>query len=226
MKIDLPSGDPAVQGWRRRLDALDLGLRTGDVPAKKYPRLRQEALAELGKALIAPHLEPGEQWAGEHHWVLGHLNLPLSALKETALRAESLYLTDRRLFRWRFQDRTVPEAGGLDDWEETLEVRRLSELAGVRRRYAWRWGEAAAGAAILGLALLLWDHLQITGWALALLGAAAAVHGLAIPSRWAEIVPRNPREPGWPVRAAGKKSGRRLLALLPRAEAGPSSREG
>ncbi|MEW5765207.1 MAG: hypothetical protein ACOYXN_01770 [Acidobacteriota bacterium] len=226
MRIDLPAGDPAVQGWRRRLEALDRGLRTGDVPAKKYPRLRQEALAELGKALIAPHLEPGEGWTGEHHWVHGHLNLPLSALKETALRAESLYLTDRRLFRWRFQDRTVPEAGELGDWEEILEARRLSEIAGVRRRYAWRWGEAIAGAVILGLALLLWDHLQITGWALALLGAAAVVHALAIPTRWAEIVPRNPREPAWPVQAAGKKSGRRLLALLPRGEDGVASKEG
>jgi hypothetical protein len=215
MKIDPSREGPAVLSARRRLAALDRGLRTGDVTPKKYPALRQETLADLGRALIGPHLEPGERWEGEHHWVHGHLSLPLSPFRETALRAESLYLSDRRLYRWRFQDRTVPEASAVEGWEETLESRRISDLRGVRHRYAWRWGEAVTGAGIFALSLLLWDHLRMTGWALAILGAAAAFHGLLLPSRWAEIVPRNPGEEAWPVLAAGKKSGRRLLARLP-----------
>jgi hypothetical protein len=214
MRIDLGRKSDAVLVVNERLAALDRGLRTGDVPARKYPRLRQEALAELGRALIAPHLEPGERILAEHHAELGHLSLPLSPFRETAQAAVSYYLTDRRLFRWCFQDRKVPEAEPLEGWEERLEALSRESVAAVRNRFQWRWSEAGTGLAVAALALLLRSHLRVTFWALLALGALAVLHALVIPARKVEIVPRNPAEASWTLWAPGRRSGRHLLGLL------------
>lgn len=214
MRIDLRPDSPAARAVNERLAALDRGLRTGDVPPRKYPQLRQQALAELGRALVGIHLEPGERILAEHHAELGHLNLPLSPFRETAQAAVSYFLTDRRLFRWCFQDRKVPEAAPLEEWEERMDVLSREAVAGLRNRFQWRWSEAAAGLAVAALALLLRAHLQVTFWALLALGGLAVLHALAIPTRKVEIVPRNPEEAPWTVWAPGRRSGRRLLGLL------------
>jgi len=51
-----------------------------------------------------------------------------------------------------------------------------------------RKGQIAAGLVIAGIALLGHSWLQITGTALFLLGMAGALHGLLVPTRWAEVL--------------------------------------
>lgn len=216
MRIELPGPSGEILRIQSLLDALDRGLATGDVPARKYPQRRQLAVADLGRAKVAAVLEAGEKVEAEHHWCHGHFKIPASPLAETAMPAVSLYATDRRLFRWRFQDLPVPDARvepGEED-AETLECIPYRALVSVRRRAAVRWSEAGAGTLIFAAAFLARGHLAITGFALMAVGAAGVLHALLMPTRWVDLVPGDPAEAPWPVYVARKKSARRLLALV------------
>ena len=212
MRID-PQGSREIERIREGLRALDDGLERGDLPAKRYARARQALLAELGRAKIAPLLDPGEEVRSEHHWTRGLAALPQSPLKDEAQVAESLYATDRRLFLWCFEDKPNPRSAPLEGFLESLEGLPIAQIEAVKRRLEFRWGEALAGAAIAAVALLGWSHLAVTGWALLALGGAAALHALLWPTRRVTVEARG-GEVRWEILAAGKRSGRDLLAHL------------
>lgn len=218
MRID-PPGSREIERIREGLRALDDGLERGDLPAKRYARARQALLAELGRAKIAPLLEPGEEVRSEHHWTRGLAALPQSPLKDEAQVAESLYATDRRLFLWCFEDKPNPRSAPLKGFEESLQSLPIADIRAVSRRLEFRWGEAIAGAAIAAVALLGRGHLAITGWALLVLGGAAVLHALVWPTRRVAVEGRE-GEVRWEILAPGKESGRKLLAYLEERRAG------
>jgi hypothetical protein len=99
----------------------------------------------------------------------------------------------------------------------------------IARRKQRRWGEVAAGLGAALLAFLLGDALAITGPLLAGLGLAGALHGLLLPTRWIEILPRDaPPVPPFELHGVRRGSARRVLAVVagaigPRQEHPPAS---
>jgi hypothetical protein len=212
MRIEARPAAPAAAAILAEIDALGRAFVTGDVRPKPYARRRQDLLAALGRSKIAPALEPGESVAAEHHWVEGHARLPVSPFREMAQVACSLYATDRRLFRWRFQDQGRPDAALRDDCEERLEYQWYEDLADIRARACPRWGEAATGAVIVAVAWLASGHLSVTGPFLGAVGLFGLVHAVTMPTRTVVLEARQPDEEPWSVWAARTKSGRALLA--------------
>jgi len=208
-------------GAGRRVDdepglaALAERFAVGDLNPKRYARLRQDALAALGRRKIAPLLLPGETILAEHHWVEGHARLPEAPFAETGQAAGTLYASDRRLFRWRFHDCPSPSASPPPDIEETLEFRWYAEIAGVERRRSFRWGEAVAGLAIAGFAWLLLARLGVTGPFLLAVGVFGTVHAMMVPTRYATVV-FDGSDDGWPVWAGATDSGRAVLGEVSR----------
>jgi hypothetical protein len=211
MRIDPPDPSPEVEDLKAGLAALAEKLKVGDVTPKRYAKARQDQLARLGRAKIAPRLTANEAVIAEHHWVEGHSKIPDSVLKETAQIAGSLYATDRRLFLWRFQDQGVPGAAFLEGAEEILEERWYGDVESLEPGRAWRWGEVTAGAVIAVVALVLAGHLRITTYFLLAIGLFGVLHGLLSPTRWVAVASRTPGEKPWAVWAARTKSGRELL---------------
>ena len=216
MRIELPETQPEVEALRDKLASLARRFELGDVTPKRYARGRQDLLACLGRAKIATVREAGETILAEHHWVEGHARIPDSVLRETAQVAGSLYATDRRLFRWRFQDQSAPSAALVDGVEETFEDRWYKDVASMDVRRLYRWGEALAGAGIGAAALLLGRHLGLTGYVLAGVGLFGILHALLMPTRWIAVTSRREGEEPWAVYAARTKSGRALLEEVER----------
>lgn len=211
MRIDPPDPCREADQLETKLAALADKLKVGDVTPKRYARARQDLLARLGRAKIAPRLDPNEAVIAEHHWVEGHPRIPDSVLKETAQIAGSLYATDRRLFLWRFQDQAVPGAALLDGAEETLEDRWYRDVESLAPGRSWRWGEVMAGALIAIVALVLAGHLRMTAYFLFGIGLFGVLHGLLFPTRWVAVISRAQAGEPWAVWAARTKSGRALL---------------
>ena len=190
----------------------DLAARfaLGDLNPKRYARLRQHALAALGRSKVSRSLMPGETIVAEHHWVEGQTELPESPFAETGQTAGSLYATDRRLFRWRFHDCASPSAPSPPDVEETLECRWYAEITGVESRASFRWGEAVTGLTISVVAGLLSARLGVTGPLLLAIGVFGIVHAMMVPTRYVMVV-IDGADVGWPVWAARTRSGRAVL---------------
>jgi hypothetical protein len=90
-----------------------------------------------------------------------------------------------------------------------------ASASGVTVRTQRRKGQIVAGLVIAGFALLGYSWLQITGSALFLLGIAGALHGLLVPTRWAEVLQRESTVfPPFQIWALRKKSARQLLKFL------------
>jgi hypothetical protein len=193
------------------LAALAARFSLGDLSPKRYARLRQQALAAVGRRKIVPLLTPGETILAEHHWVEGHARLPDAPFAETGQAAGSLYATDRRLFRWRFHDCPSPSTSPPPDFEETLEFRWYAEIAGVERRRSFRWGEAVTGLAIALIAGVLSARLGVTGPLLLAVGVFGVVHAMMVPTRYVTVL-FDGTDDGWPVWAAATRSGRAVLS--------------
>jgi hypothetical protein len=190
----------------------------GDLNPKRYARLRQQALAALGRRKIAPSLVPSERIAAEHHWVEGHARLPDAPFAETGQTAGSLYATDRRVFRWRFHDAGSPSVTPPADAVETLEFVWYRDIGGVEQRRSFRWGEATTGLVIAAVAGLMYDRLGVTGPLLLAVGGFGIVHALLAPTRYVVVMVAG-TDSGWPVWAARTKSGRAVLDEIARRSA-------
>ena len=78
-----------------------------------------------------------------------------------------------------------------------------------------RWGEAAVGCGIVVMALLMGRTLAVTGPLLVVLGFAGILHGLLLPTRWIEIVPRDTKpDPPFQIHGVRRKGARRILAIV------------
>jgi hypothetical protein len=196
----------------------------GDIREKSFQQALAERTVGLYRALVQRQLADGEAILHEHHVVTGHTKLAQSILSEPASLATSLFATEKRLFRLRStlwadtpptcddRDGTVIDAVPLDGIDRLVSRRRI------------RGGEILAGIAIAGCGLAFSQWLSLTGPLLILLGVLGFLHGLLMPTRWIEVVPKGAsgEDDHILVYAVRKKSAKRLLHYL-RERIGPGS---
>jgi hypothetical protein len=147
----------------------------------------------------------------EHHVVHSHFRWTESVLDEPEQATVSYFATGRRLLRVR--GTLVAGRGQAGDTSKAVvDDIAYAQVKAIESRRQWRWGEVATGAAIVLLALLLRGTLAVTGPVLVLLGAAGALHGLLMPTRWTELVLAGPDR--FEIHGTWRRSGRRLLAAI------------
>ncbi|MEW6666242.1 MAG: hypothetical protein AB1512_13615 [Thermodesulfobacteriota bacterium] len=187
----------------------------GDLSDRAFQRESERCVLDLCRALIRRRIGEHEPVRVEHHVVRAHTKLAGSVLRESEQEFISLLATDRRLLRFRAvltPDQPILFKNGEEDAVEEL---TFAAASGVVLRAQRRTGEIVAGLVIAGLALLAHSWLQITGTALFLLGMAGALHGLVLPTRWAEVLERVPvTSPPFQIWTLRKKSARALLRFL------------
>jgi len=203
-----------IDRLRESLAALHAGQASGEIPRRVFERQAAERGLDLARAVVRSTLQPGEQVVAEHHVVHAHLRLAESVLREPDQEVVSLFATDRRLLR--LTSRAMPEQPATFDHRDRTEVSELGypQIARLVRRRQIRWGEVAAGAVIVGVALALRDALQVTGPLLIVLGVLGVLHGWLLPTRWVSIDVEDPTRPPWRVSAVGRRTGRQLLAAV------------
>jgi hypothetical protein len=122
--------------------------------------------------------------------------------------------TDRRLFRWSFQDKPSPQAELLPDFEEKIEWRWYSEISGLQWRREARWSEALTGLVIIAVSAMLWPFLEVIGPVLALTGFVGIIHALLWQTPWLAVTPADESVEAWRIDAPHKPSGRKLRAVI------------
>jgi len=147
--------------------------------------------------------------------VRAHTKIAGSVLKESEQEFISLLATERRLFRLRAILTPEQPLLFLDGDKDALEELPYESASGVAVRTRRRKGQIAAGLVITAVAVVGHSWLQITGAALFLLGIAGALHGLLLPTRWAEVLqPAPAASPPFQLWALRKRSARQLLKFL------------
>lgn len=210
--------DPETLGrLRNEISALWNKRARGDVSERVFQKESERLVLDLCRALVRNRVEKSEEILLEHHVVRAHTKIAGSVLRESEQEFISLLATDHRLFRLR----TVlhPDQPLLFHREgrDTLEEMDYRSISGVVVRTQRRKGEIVAGLAIAVFSLLTHSWLQITGTALFLLGLAGMMHGLLLPTRWAEVRTRpDNRGTSFEIWALRKKSGRKLVRFLRR----------
>ena len=207
--------DQEIERLRNDIIAL-WGKRTrGDLSERAFQKESERCVLDLCRALVRRRMGEDEAVQVEHHVVRAHTKLAGSVLQESEQEFISLLATDRRLLRLRAvltPDRPILFQNGDQDAVEEL---TFAAASGVIVRTQRRTGEIVAGLAIAGLALLGHSWLQVTSTALFLLGVAGALHGLVLPTRWAEVLERMPvTSPPFQIWTLRKKSARALLRFL------------
>jgi hypothetical protein len=206
-----------VESLRNDIAALWQKRVRGDLPERMFRKQSEERVRDLCRLLVRSRLEQGENILSEHHVVRAHTKMAGSVLRESEQEFISLLATERRLFRLRSTLTDDQPILFSEDGRDAVEVLSYESLSGVAVRRQRRIGEIIAGLAIVFFAILGHPWLQITGTALFLLGIAGALHGLLLPTRWAEVVERTPSvSPPFQIWALRKKSARNLLRFLRR----------
>jgi len=204
-----------IEGLRKDITALWEKRSRGDVSERAFQKQSEQAVLDLCRALVRRRIGVGESIRFEHHAVRAHTKMAGSVLRESEQEFISLLATERRLLRLRAlhtPDRPLLFLDGDKDAVEELAYESASEVTVRTER---RKGQIIAGLVIAGFALLGYSWLQITGSALFLLGIAGALHGLLVPTRWAEVLQPEPTvSPPFQIWALRKKSGRQLLKFL------------
>ena len=204
-----------MEELREELRSLSTGYSRGDVPRRKFDRLRAEKSVELYRAIVGIHLEADEKILEEHHVVRAHLKLSQSVLREPAEEVISLFLTERRLVRLQaiLQPGQIV-AGDMSD-HTVIDDIHLSGVTGLKVRREPRISEAVAGIVICVVALAFRSWLLVTGTFLFLLGFLGILHGLLMPTRWVELEAHGP-QPNDIIKIYGlrRKSARKFLRAL------------
>ena len=200
---------------REALRALYEGFHRGDVPKKRFERLREKAILELYRALASARLTRDETILEEHHIVRAHLKLTQSVLREQDEEAISIFLTPHRLIRVRAIIAANQTVTGDARDSTRVEAFAIRDITGLVTRRAIRAGEAVAGAVICAVALLFRQWLLVTGTFLFVLGLLGVLHGLLLPTRWAEVeIDGLAQDDKIKIYGVRKKSARRLLRSL------------
>jgi hypothetical protein len=203
-----------AESLRRELRELTVKRGRGDVPERAFQKQNEDLTVALCRQLVEDRLSAGERILAEHHVVRAHTKLAGSVLRESEQESIALLATDQRLFR--LTSRHQPDepalfaAGGRD---QIAEVPR-GRISGMAVRRQVRSGEILVGVAVVAAAVLFGPWLHVTGTALALLGGAGVLHGLLVPTRWAEIVGPGPGEPDFRIYALRKRSAKKLMGVL------------
>jgi hypothetical protein len=203
-----------VESLRREICELNEKQLRGDVSQRTFPKQHEKLTVAVCGELGRERLVPDEPILAEHHVVHAHTKLAGSVLRESEQDRISLYATDRRVFRLSSRENPgEPVQFRTLDRDEIDEIpfSRISRIV-VRRQI--RIGEIIAGAVIAGVAYLFRPWLQVTGIAMVALGIAGALHGLLIPTRWAEIMPREHDVAPIQIFALRKRSAKKLIKVL------------
>lgn len=210
-------GGDFIDGLREGIVALWEKRARGDVSERAFQRESEQRVLELCHALVRHRIGEGESIRFEHHAVRAHTKIAGSVLRESEQEFISLLATERRLFRLRVIHTPDRPLLFLDGDKDAVEEMVYASASGVTVRTQRRKGQIVAGLVIAGFAVLGYSWLQITGAALLLLGMAGAVHGLLVPTRWAEVLQPEPTvSPPFQIWALRKKSARQLLKFLRR----------
>jgi hypothetical protein len=207
-----------VEAARARLRELGERHTRGDVSERAFRRDLMDHSVELARAEARALLADDEAILAEHHVVHSHFKVAESLLREPEQATVSLFATPRRLLR--VCGTLVPGQVGHDDHATRTIVDEIGydQVRRMERKVERRWGEVATGLAIAGSALLFRGTLAITGSLLVLLGAAGALHGLLLPTRWIEIVAeREPSSPPLEIHGIWRKSARQVLSVVRKA---------
>ena len=200
---------------REEINTLFSRLEKGDVPQRQFDRLFTERTVDLCREVVRHALPAGESVLAEHHFV--HAHLKQSVLAEPEQVAVSLFLSEQRLVHLRL--RILPGRPVTCDERDGTDIADipLASITGLSRRRVIRGSEIVAGAVIAALAWGFRDYLQVTGVVMVGLGLAGMLHGMAWPTTWMEILTSaRTGDPGLPIYALRRKSGRRLVQLLRR----------
>jgi len=204
-----------IEGLRKEIAALWERRARGDLSERTFQKESERQVVNLCRALVRPRIAQDERVLCEHHVVRAHTKLAGSVLRESEQEFVSLLATERRLFRLRAiltPEQPILFRNGEKDAVEELDY---AFAAGVAVHTQRRKGEIVAGLGIAVFALLGRSWLQITSAAMFLLGIAGVLHGLLLPTRWAEVVERVPSaSPPFQIWALRKKSARALLRFL------------
>jgi len=205
----------AIEGLRKDITALWEKRARGDVSDRSFQKQSEQAVLDLCRALVRRRIGEGDSIQFEHHTVRAHTKIAGSVLRESEQEFISLLATERRLFRLRAIHTPDRPLLFLDGDKDALEELAYESASGVTVRTERRKGQIVAGLVIAGFAVLGHSWLQITGSALFLLGIAGALHGLLLPTRWAEVLqPAPAASPPFQIWALRKKSARKLLKFL------------
>lgn len=188
----------------------------GDLPERRFQKQSDKRVLDLCRLLVRRRLgENNEEIRVEHHVVRAHTKIAGSVLRESEQEFISLLATEHRLFRLRAILSPNKPLIFRDGEKDAVEELPFASASGVVVRTQRRPGEIIAGVVIVGLALIGRPWLQITSSALVLIGIAGFLHGLILPTRWAEILESAPSaSPPFQIWALRKKSGRALLRFL------------
>ena len=204
-----------IEELRKDIAALWEKRARGDVSERAFPKESERRVLKLCRALVLHRIGEGESIRFEHHAVRAHTKMAGSVLRESEQEFISLLATDRRLFRLRAIQTPDQPLLFLDGDKDAVEELPYGSASGVTVRTQRRKGQIVAGLVIAGFAVLGHSWLQITGTALFLLGIAGALHGLLLPTRWAEVLqPAPAASPPFQIWALRKKSARQLLNFL------------
>lgn len=208
-------GGDFIEGLRKGIIDLWGKRARGDVSERAFQKESEQRVLDLCRALVRNRLGEGETILFEHHSVLSHTKIAGSVLRESEQEFISLLATERRLFRLRALQPAGQPLLFFDGDKDALEELTYESASGVIVRTRRRKGQIAAGLVIAGFAVLGHSWLQITGTALFLLGIFGALHGLLVPTRWAEVLQPKPTvAPPFQIWALRKKSARLLLQFL------------
>lgn len=206
----------AADELRTELGEVEARHARGDLRQRDYHRRRTDGSVALSRAVISERLAAGEPILAEHHVVHSHLELTQSMLQEPEQATVSFFATDRRLLRMRSR-LAAGRAVSCDEADGTqIDELPYAALAAIERRHERRWGEVAVGLTAATLAFLLADLLAVTGPFLVVIGLAGTLHGLLLPTRWAELTAARPLDPPFLVHGLRRKSARVLLRVLRR----------
>ena len=204
-----------IEGLRKDITALWKKRARGDVSERAFQRESEQRTLDLCRALVRHRIGEGESIQFEHHAVRAHTKIAGSVLRESEQEFISLLATEYRLFRLRTILTPDRPLLFLDHDKDAVDELAYESASGVTVRTQRRKGQIIAGLVIAGVAVLAHPWLQITGTALFLLGIAGALHGLLVPTRWAEVLQPEPTvSPPFQIWALRKKSARQLLKFL------------
>ena len=204
-----------IEGLRKDITALWEKRARGDVSERAFQKQSEQVVLDLCRSLVQRRIGEGESIRLEHHAVRAHTKIAGSVLRESEQEFISLLATERRLFRLRALHTPDQPLLFFDGSQDALEELAFASASGVTVRTQRRKGQIAAGLVIAAFALLGYSWLQITGTALFLLGIAGALHGLLVPTRWAEVLqPAPAASPPYQIWALRKKSAKMLLKFL------------
>jgi hypothetical protein len=203
-----------VESLRREICELTEKHTRGDVPQRTFEKQHEKLTVAICQELVRERLAPNEPIVAEHHVIHAHTKLAGSVLRESEQERTSLFATDRRVFRVSSREKPGEPVQFRAQDRDTIEEIPFSRIRRIVVRRQMRIGEIIAGAVIAAVAVYFRSWLQVTGIALVLLGVAGVLHGLLIPTRWAEIIPHECGDAPIQVHALRKRSAKKLIKVL------------